>query len=344
MAAKTLRWIGLGIAVGAFAGCGGSAAPAPPVNQVARQLVHSGFFDAPRSAVVLVADGRRTFAGSDGPRARPESRFRVGSVTKTFTAAIVLQLVHEGKLQLSDPVSRYLPGLVPSARDITIRELLDHRSGLAEYFNDSSWLSRAERSTSTTPRDAVRFAVSQGPAFRAGTSWSYSSTNYIALGLVIEKVTGQSYARELSQRILEPLKLRQTELATARRPADLTDAGVNPNLLWAAGGIVSDAADIAHFYAGLLSGKLLAPAELSAMKQTLDNGDGLGIFATESGCGRVWGHPGWILDYQTYVNASEDGQRVAVISIRAGPHGFAGNSDMPFGKLLCPNEWSRLVR
>ena len=226
-------------------------------------------------------------------------------------------------------------------RDITIRELLDHRSGLANYTDDSRWLRRAERSTSTTPRDDVRVAVSLGPDFKAGTNWSYSNTNYIALGLVIEKVTGHSYARELSQRILGPLKLRQTELATARRPPGLTDAGTNPNLAWAAGGIVSDAADIAHFYAALLSGKLLAPTELSAMKQTVQGPggpDGLGIFATDySGCGRVWGHNGEILDYQTYVEASEDGRRVAVISLRAGPHGSAA-VDVPFGKLLCPSE------
>ena len=76
------------------------------------------------------------------------------------------------------------------------------------------------------------------------------------------------------------------------------------------------------------------------MKQTVQNGDGLGIFATDAGCGRAWGHSGEILDYQTYVEASEDGRRVAVVSIRAGPHGFAGNTEVPFGKLLCPSAWS----
>src|SRR5205085_7238278 len=109
-------------------------------------------------------------AAARGPRARPDQRFRVASVTKTFTATIVLQLVHEGKLKLSDPVSRYLPGLVPSARNITIRDLLDHRSGLPDYANDSRlshWLQMADRSTSTTPKDAVRAAVSLGPDFKA---------------------------------------------------------------------------------------------------------------------------------------------------------------------------------
>ena len=327
--------------------------PGPPVKQVARQFVTGSLLPPElrlRSAIVFVTDGRREFAAAVGPHMRTDQRFRVGSVTKTFTAAMVLQLAEERKLQLGDPVSRYLPVLVPAARHITIRELLDHRSGLADYYNDTRpaavrWQRVAERSTSTTPRDAMRFAVSLGPDFKAGTNWSYSNTNYIALGLVIEKVTGHSYATELSQRILDPLKLKHTELATVRRPADLTDAGANPNLLWAVGGIVSDTSDISHFYAALLSGKLLSPTELSAMKQTVPStfggGDGLGIFGYESGCGRVWGHPGQILDYQTYVEASEHGRRVAVVSIRAGSQGFAGPSDVPFVKLLCPSAWRR---
>src|ERR1044072_8507631 len=87
--------ISLGIALTALGGCGGgSAGPAPPVNQVARKLVNTGFFNAPRSAVVFVEDGKRTFAAAYGPRARSERRFCVGSITKTFTSAIVLPLVH----------------------------------------------------------------------------------------------------------------------------------------------------------------------------------------------------------------------------------------------------------
>jgi D-alanyl-D-alanine carboxypeptidase len=290
---------------------------------------------------VFVADGRRTFAAAAGPHARPDQRFRAGSVTKTFTATIVLQLADERKLELSDPVSRYLPGLVPAGRHITIRQLLHHSSGLAE-LSDDTWL-KAERSTTTRPADIVRFAVSLRPAFRAGTSWSYSNANYIALGLVVEKVTGHSYAEELSQRILDPLELKHTELATTRRPPDLTDAGMNPNLPWAAGGIVSDGPDLARFYSALLSGKLLSRTTLSAMKQTVSTSwgmeDGLGIFSLESGCGRVWGHPGEILDYYSLVETSEDGERVAVISVRSGPRGFAGTPNVPIAELLCPSAW-----
>lgn len=293
--------------------------------------------DGARSAIVLVADGEDTYAAAAGPGADPDRRFRVGSVTKTFTATVVLQLVDEGKVRLDDPVARYLPGLVPPARRITIRQLLAHRSGLVNFTEYGSWLDGAERSSTTGPRNVLRFAVSQGPAFAAGTSWSYSNTNYIALGLVIEEVTGQSYAQELSRRILDPLELEHTELATSRRLPDLRDEGTNPSLPWAAGGIVSNARDIAGFYSALLSGELLSRERLRAMKQTVETSipveDGLGIFASRLSCGRFWGHDGGILDYGTMVAASEDGERVAVISVRADGLG----RPPPLSELLCPS-------
>jgi D-alanyl-D-alanine carboxypeptidase len=221
----------LAVVLGALAGCGGSTSPVPPVDQGARQLVEDGA----RSAIVFMADGEETYGAAAGLGARPDQRFRAGSITKTFTATIVLKLVDEGKLRLADPVARYLPGLVPAARHITIRQLLGHRSGLVNFTDYAGWLEAAERSSTVGPRDVVRFATSQAPAFPAGASWSYSNTNYIALGLVIEKITGHSYAQELSKRILEPLELRRTELAATRRLPDLDDQGTNPRLPWRPG-------------------------------------------------------------------------------------------------------------
>jgi D-alanyl-D-alanine carboxypeptidase len=308
---------------------------ASPVARAARQLVLEGA----SSAVVFVADGRRVQAAAAGRGARADQRFRVGSVTKTFTATIVLQLIDEGRLHLDDPVARYLPGLVPAARGITIRQLLDHRSGLANFTDDGPWMVRAERSGTIRPRDVLRFAASRDPVFRAGTRWSYSNTNYVALGLVIEKLTGHSFARELRQRILAPLRLAHTQLATTRRVAGLSDAGTNPNLPWAAGSVVSDGPDLARFYAALLSGRLLSRARLGAMERTVATDspmlrDGLGIFALKlPGCGEVWGHEGGILDYATLVQARMDGSRVVVISLR-GPAPPQAPSTSQF---LCPS-------
>ena len=313
----------------------GSAVSVSPVARAARQLVLGGA----SSAVVFVADGRRTQAAAAGAGASSDQRFRVGSVTKTFTATIVLQLVDERRLRLSDPVARFLRGLVPAARGITIRELLEHRSGLANYTDYASWLGRADRSTTIRPRDVLRFAASKHQVFRAGTRWEYSNANYVALGLVIEALTGHTFAHELRHRILKPLRLARTQLAATRHVAGLSDAGANPNLPWAAGAIVSDGADLARFYSALLSGRLLSRARLSAMEHTVATDsptvrDGLGIFAVKlPDCGRVWGHEGGILDYQTMVQARKDGSRIVVISLR----GSAPPQAPPTAQFVCPS-------
>jgi D-alanyl-D-alanine carboxypeptidase len=228
---------------------------------------------------------------------------------------------------------------VPAARHITIRELLAHRSGLANFTEDQAWLARADRSDSIQPRDVLRFAAAKDPVFRAGSQWQYSNTNYVALGLVIEKLTGQTFAHELTRRILAPLRLVQTQLAATRRVAGLSDAGTNPTLPWAAGGMVSDGADLARFFSALLSGRLLSSAGLSAMEHTVATisptmRDGLGIFAVRlPDCGWVWGHDGQILDYTTLVQARKDGHRVVVISMR-GP---AQPQAPPTPQFLCPS-------
>jgi D-alanyl-D-alanine carboxypeptidase len=176
----------------------------------------------------------------------------VGSVTKTFTATIVLKLVEEGELRLDSTLEDHVPGVIPRGDEITIRQLLQHRSGLANVTDYSSWLERALRSPSSRPIDTLRFAGSKPLVFVPGSQGRYSNTNYIALGLVIEKVTGHSYAQELEQRILDPLGLDQTELPQTRRMPDLDDGGYNPNVPWAAGAIVSNAHDVSRFYSALL--------------------------------------------------------------------------------------------
>ncbi len=254
-------------------------------------------------------------AGSRRPGA--DQRFRIGSVTKTFTATIVLQLVQEGTLSLSSTLEDHVPDVVPRGEEITIRHLLQHRSGLANITDYPEWLNQAERSPSTSPINSLRFAASKPLGFKPGTRARYSNTNYIALGLVIEKVTGHTYAQELEQRLLDPLGLDRTELPETRRLPDLADGGYNPNLPWAAGAIVSNAHDLSRFYSALLSGRLLSGTSLATMKKTVA-GIGLGIFPTGLPCGRAWGHDGYIVDYQTLVSASEEGDRVMVVSLR-GP-------------------------
>jgi D-alanyl-D-alanine carboxypeptidase len=328
----------LGALAAVIPGCAGdSSSTPPPVERVAQQLARAGA----ASVIVFVSDDGRQYVATAGtfcPNA--DKRFRIGSVTKTFTATIVLQLVAEGRVRLSDTLERYLPGVVPQGDKITIRQLLNHRSGLADVTDYAHWMNRASRSRSTRPIDTLRFAASHPLAFPPGSRWRYSNTNYIALGLVIEKTTGRPYRQELEQRILEPLELDSTELPTTRLLPDLVDEGENPNVPWAAGAIVSNTRDLSRFFAALLSGRILSEDSLAAIKQTVavDRGpfrDGLGIFSTELPCGRFWGHDGGIIDYVTSVKASEDGNRIAVISARGGSLSGPPPDETA---LLCPSD------
>ena len=335
----------------AAAGPNNTSVP-PPVGRIARELAGGGA----RRVIVYASVGDKSYVATAGTRhPKADQRFRVGSVTKTFTATIVLQLVDDGKLRLSDTLEDQLPGVVPRGNEITIRQLLQHRSGLVDYTDDPylPWLKGASRSPSTRPIDLLRFAGSKPLAFEPGSQWSYSNTNYVALGLVIEEVTGRSYAHELEQRIFRPLGLDGTELPQTRLLPDLGNDGAitpvpeypkghliydvdwaNPDVSWAAGGIVSNARDISRFYSALLSGRILSSASLAKMKETVDLGQGaygLGIGSIGVRCGREWGHDGGILDYSTRAYASERGERVGVISV----YGARSDKEPDESALVC---------
>ncbi|HEX3189258.1 MAG TPA: serine hydrolase domain-containing protein, partial [Streptosporangiaceae bacterium] len=185
--------------VAALAGCTSHRqGTASAARAVAQQLARSGA----TSVVVFVSDhGHRTVATAGTRRPAAGQRFLAGSVTKTFTATLVFQLVEQKRIGLDDPVGRYLPGVIPAGGKITIHELLQHTSGLADYTAYSSWMDRAGRSPFIRPIDVLRFAASKPLVFAPGSEWEYSSTNYIALGLVIEKVTGHPFGQELEQSI-----------------------------------------------------------------------------------------------------------------------------------------------
>jgi D-alanyl-D-alanine carboxypeptidase len=319
------------------------AAP-PSLRQLAMGLVAAG---SP-GAVVYARDATGTRAGAAGHASlRTKERlgaghvFRVGSITKTFVATVVLQLEAEGVLRLDDSLERWLPGVVPNGQAIRLRQLLNHTSGVYEYTDDAAFsraLARNPRAT-WTPEALVRFATSHPPAFAPGRGWSYSNTNYILLGLVIERATGRTLPDELRLRIFEPLALSRTSLpagaalaapfargymppmsgSVPRRRGRLADiTGWNPSSAWAAGAVVSTAADLARFYAALLGGRLLAPAQLSELKTTVSvaggsEGYGLGIWVRQTPCGAVWGHGGAVPGYRTLAFGSEDGSRQAVV-------------------------------
>ncbi len=320
---------------GAAAGPAATSVP-PPVGRIAKELAGGGA----KRVIVFASVGDKSYVATAGTR-RPKAdqRFRVGSVTKTFTATIVLQLVDEGKLGVNSTLGDHVPGVVPRGKEITIRQLLQHQSGLVDYTDPEyeSWGKDASKSPSTRPIDLLRFAGSKPLAFEPGSQWSYSNTNYIALGLVIERVTGRSYADALERRIFQPLELDATELPQTRRLPDLDDGGFNPNTAWAAGAIVSNVRDLSRFYSALLSGRILSANSLAAMKKTVAVGPGgaygLGLGSIGVRCGRAWGHGGGILDYTTLAIASDSGERVGVVSI----HGRPADQQPDESALVCPD-------
>ncbi|WP_425329466.1 serine hydrolase domain-containing protein [Streptomyces inhibens] len=292
--------------------------------------------------VAEAQQGRNTWFGRAGtadlntgaPR-RAEDRYRVGSITKTFIATVALQLEAEGKLSLDDTVDHWLPGLVRGnghdGTHITLRQILNHTSGIYSYTEDEGFKRREfstdflrHRYDTWTPRQIVELAMTHRPDFAPGDRWQYSDTNYILAGMVIQKATGHTYAHEIERRILRPLHMDSTTLPgteshmprpSGRAYSKLTGnlggpgepgsvtydvTGLNPSLAGAAGEIVSTSRDLNRFYRALLSGKLLKPRQLKEMTTTVPVGAGtnvsygLGLMKLKSACGDLWGHSGGI--------------------------------------------------
>jgi D-alanyl-D-alanine carboxypeptidase len=320
-----------------------AAAARPTLDSQLRRVVAAG---AP-GAIALVNDGhevRLHAAGvadrHSGRAIRATDRFRAGSMTKPFVSTVALQLVGEGKLSLSDTVEHWLPGALPYGDHVTLRQLLSHTSGVPDNQEpvEAEWL-KGNMTHSWAPRTLVAFVAAKPQDFAPGTSWAYSNTNYMLAGLIIERVTAHRLADELGRRILGPLHLRDTSFPVNRsviagshangaalvqgKVRDLTV--LNPSGTWGAGNIVSTATDLAHFWRALLGGRLLAPAQLAAMKTTvpLVKGStvryGLGIFRWPSACGPLWGHGGDIAGYSNRFQNTEDGKRQSGVVVTMNP-------------------------
>ena len=318
--------------------------------------------------VALVRSGPQTWQGASGlgdlgakRPARAGDRFRIGSVTKSFVATVALQLVGEDKLGLDDHLERWLPGLVPKGERITVRQLLNHTSGLYDYTDDLP-----EPPRPFQPRELVAIATGHRPLFAPGKRFSYSNTNYILAGLVIERVTGQPLAGQLQQRILGPLDLGDTELPVTEQtiaspfihgyaprdqdwqvtdgPAGLLDVTkMDPSWAWAAGAMVSTTPDLAHFYQALLSGELLDPEQLQAMQTTVDASQqfghgvryGLGLTLLRPGCAtELWGHGGALAGYRTTAFSTKDANRQLVATTNLNPEPNPGAAQAAVDNLL----------
>jgi len=272
---------------------------------------------------------------------RPNDRFRAGSITKTFVAVVVLQLVDERRLRLDDTIGRWLPGLVTGGGRITVRQLLGHRSGLADYVT-TSFLRRTvnEPGRRWRPPELVRVAAEMGSVARPGERYAYASTNYVLLGLLVERVTGTTLGRELRLRIFKPLGLRDTTFTPdARIPgrhvhgytptvhdgivgslANARDRGTaSASWAWAAGAIVSTAPDLSRFFGALLRGRLLPARLLARMRPVAGARYGLGLAVFHTSCGIALGHTGNVLGPVSATWSSPDGRRRVVAMSNSYP-------------------------
>ena len=210
--------------------------------------------------------------------AQPSTIFEIGSITKQFTAALIMKLQEQGKLHVDDSVAIYLPEYnFPSA--ITLRMMLNHTSGLADFTNFPQLGDWVKHGVSEA---TVLSAVSQAPLqFQPGTQYSYSNSNFFALGTIIEQLMGQSYEVSLQQQIFQPLGLRNTYYSLP--PATLSatgytsnGSGLVPAILWdrsaafATGALSSNVDDLVEWDNALIHGKVVSPASLKAM--TTPNG------------------------------------------------------------------------
>ncbi|MFF1556411.1 serine hydrolase domain-containing protein [Streptomyces sp. NPDC058279] len=332
---------------------------APDLDALTRALRNTTAAGAPGAMARLTGpSGVRTEAvgvrdRSTGAAMDPNSRWRIGSVTKTFSTVVLMQLVDEGAIGLDVPVDHYLPGLLPDSR-ITVRHLLTHRSGLADYTN--AMFDRtvpgfeAVRNKVFDYRDLVSLSLREPRTGAPGAAYSYSNTNFVVVGMLIEEATGNPIAEEYERRVIKPLKLRNTSYVHPRteikgphahgylypdeagaQPVDATEQTAS----WAqsAGALISNAADLNTFVSALLGGRLLPARTLDAMlamtptDATNSRFYGLGLRRYDLSCGTsVYGHTGTVQGFYTYAFATRDGSRTLAAMANTSNRGQANTA------------------
>ncbi|WUI00855.1 beta-lactamase family protein [Spirillospora sp. NBC_00431] len=321
----------------------------PQLRRLIRQLTTQ---DGAPGAIADVRDRRgrtviRSGAGDlrTGAPIPKDGHWRMGSITKPFVATVVLQLAGEGEIDLDAPVDRYLPGLV--SREITVRHLLQHTSGLPDYLGLLSMQKIIENPLAHHDRrDLLELALKEEPLFKPGKGWKYSNTGYLLASMLIEKITGQPYDEEIKRRVIKPLRLRHTYVPRDSpflpsphprgyvRPAGSgagpdkpqgPDGGLldvtllNPSVAVAGGNIVSTASDVNRFFAALVGGRLLHRAQLREMMTTYTTESGreygLGLELVPLPCGgELWGHAGDMIGFTSRSGATSDGRRATIMA------------------------------
>ncbi|MDT9699687.1 serine hydrolase domain-containing protein [Streptomyces sp. P17] len=350
---RTMTVAATAVALSAALAAPAVAAPGDGGHSATREAMRAAVEDGVPGVTATAREKGRTWSATEGvgdlrtgKSRSADDRYRVGSITKTFVATVLLQLEAEGRLSLDDKVDKWLPGLVDGnghdGRRITLRQLLNHTSGISDYTDDKTFVKTyflkdgffEHRYDTKTPEALVAIAMTHKPDFEPGTDWNYSNTNYVLAGMVIEKATGNAYGDEIRARILTPLGMHATSVpgtrVTVPQPSsraysklaesttgptyDVTR--LNPSLAYSAGEMISDSSDLNRFYTALLKGRLLPAEQLKEMKTTIkvedipNAGYGLGLIERKLSCGTtVWGHGGGIHGSTSEAVTTADGRR-----------------------------------
>ncbi len=317
------------------------AAPGGPVGAIAT-LYRSG------RTTVLQA-GRANAMRPGAPRLA--DHMRIASVAKAFSAAVALHLVAQGRLGLDDTIGQRLGGMMPAAWSaVTVREMLNHTSGLPDYTGSDGFREQATKNPRgyVSPTKIIDWVRHDGLVFTPGSRYEYSNTDNIVVGLIAQQVTGEAYGRLLSTLVFRPAGLTQTTFPTRRislpapfihgydvepgkQPQDVT-AFLSPSGAWASGAIVSTPADLGAFIRADLGGRFFGKAQRRQQLRFVSgssspagpgtNSAGLGIFRYKTRCGTVYGHTGNFPGYVQWTAATADGRRSVTTSLNiAAPTG-----------------------
>jgi len=291
--------------------------------------LNRGAIHAPGATLAVRVPGQPDWATASGEAdldtpvaAAPEHRFRIGSITKSYVTAVVLQLVDEGQLELDAPLSAVLPD-APHADAVTLRQLLQHTAGYEDFVDDLDFL--AVMDEPHTPDELLDFVRDLPLLFEPGTGYEYSNTHFVLAGMAIEQVTGTDYAVQVHQRLLAPLALTSTFLPSddgvppqmARGylgdESSFTDVteGIHGSNPWASGEMIADAHDLVRWGAALYGGEVLpAPLQEQMLTEAVlpggaTTGYGLGCYLEDQGGVPTAGHSGSTLGFQSRLRYHE---------------------------------------
>jgi CubicO group peptidase (beta-lactamase class C family) len=255
--------------------------------------------------------GYGQISGTEKKPLTASSRFRIGSITKMFTASIVLQLVEETKLKLDDTLDKFFPQIA-NAQKITLRQILGHRSGVHDSLIDPKMRS-GDREKAVTKEELLAIVAKGAPDFEPDTQLRYSNSGYFLLGLIIEKVTGKPYEDALAKRITSKLGLKDTYTAIGNIDPTKNEAltymnlgewkpvpETHPSNLFGSGFIISTPHDLAKFIAALFEGRIVSKEHFELMR-TIREGEGLGMQPFEFAGRTFYGHTGGADNYGAWI-------------------------------------------